>query len=262
METSGNMKHTGRGLLDFFPLAILLAVAACFGLAYLVTLGALASYLTDELARPLGSELRRFWTVNVPGACAISALLGLTAVALRRSLRRGGLVVSGQIVATAVLGGLAFYAGLFALHATRAGRAPSLPQTQQVAQRAHPRRSGNVFLPTEWHALAALQRQGAPLGPLRADGVGLAGHPGIIPRDLHLLQRVTFVGLTAAHVETLLGPGSRPTALPETLEYVMFPAPPGYQEPRLRLRSAPRARDGRPVVTNETLWLEADFRRP
>ncbi len=170
-------------------------------------------YLFDGergISRP---EVADWWRIRVPVVIALGIIAGGLLIALLRTTRSRARLESVGSIAVAILGVGAMAAGTHYVE-LRAGPEPEpclLPT---------PHSPEEVYLPIQWRALAWSSERwnpGVPREPLelRGSGVGFQGRPGVIPFDPFILDRITFVGLTLAEVEPLLGPPIPPhNALP------------------------------------------------
>ncbi|MDH3525670.1 MAG: hypothetical protein OES32_19025 [Acidobacteriota bacterium] len=193
------MRSTG-----WLPVAILCVTVLAIGFSWFSSEPDRA-YLFDGdrgLPRP---EVREWWAYLLPAAVSAGAIAIIVLLAALRSLRRGDVITACGHASVGLLGLLAFtgaslYSGL------RTAPPPEPPELPS------PRAPEDVFLAVQWSDLARSFEDwrdgdsvppGVPLGPA---GIGLVGHPGIIPFDPFVLHRISFVGLSVREVEALLGP--------------------------------------------------------
>lgn len=148
-----------------------------------------------------------WWTVKIPVAFAAAVIASCTLIEFLRCARKRAW---RDLAATATVAALciASFALSMLLIQQEVGDEPS------VWRRPTPQYRHQVFLHTQWLALSIAPQPGTipqienRLGALRDSRIGLKDYPGYIPFDPFLLKRITFVGLTADEVESLLGPPS------------------------------------------------------
>lgn len=218
----------------WLPVLILVTVILAAGASWYLS-SPDRQYLFDRekgISRPWVAE---WWAVKIPVAFAAGVIASATLIELLRCGRRQAW---RSLVATATVAALSI--AVFTM--------TMLIVQQQVKDeppswvRPTPKYPHQVFLNTQWLVLSITPRSGTIsqpgnlLGPLRDSGIGLVEYPGYIPFDPFLLKRVTFAGLTADEVESLLGPPS-PSQYPEspTMRYHMHGFPHAYQSATLTL---------------------------
>ena len=191
----------------WLPILVLVAVVLATGFSWWFS-SPDREYLYDGergLARP---EVADWWTIRVPVAFAVGLIACGTLIVLLRSARSGAWAEGVASIAVAVLG-VSTLAGSMVLVRQRLDSGPV------ESKRLTPTMASEIFNRSQWDDLASLpipsvRSTAKPKhrrGPLRKGGVGLKGdYAGFIPFDPFLLDRVSFVGLTAADVEKLLGP--------------------------------------------------------
>ena len=190
-----------RRSVAWFSVLVLAAVVLALGLSSYLSSPDRA-YLFDGERGMTRPEMAFWWRVRVPLVFALGAIAsGLLIVMLRATRRRAWLeAVSGISVALLGIGAVTG-----SLHFIR-----QQADTKPIeCERTTPRAPREVFLSSQWHALSTTPKPGTAsqrLGPRRENGVGLKDHPGLIPFDPFLLDRLSFVGLTLDEVESLLGP--------------------------------------------------------
>jgi hypothetical protein len=231
------------------PLFVVLSVGVALGLAAVLDDSSLAWLFTAERGRPFSPAQLRWWLHDLPLAVGAAGVLMATLIPVLRALRRRTLLDAVALLAVGALG-LAALGGSLQVWSERR---LNPPLTRRLP---NPRRASEAFLPDQWWALARLPWGAASSGPLRPKGVGLRDHPGVIPFDPFLLQRLTFVGMTQPQVEAVLGPVATPTT-PRPLGfghlyYSMFPCPRGMRDADLDLYFG-YAESGEPVVAVESL---------
>lgn len=189
---------------SWIPLTILVLVVLSIGFSWYLTEPD-REYLFDGERGLPRSEVRNWWTYKLPVTVSVGLIATLISLTGLRSLRSGDLRGAVGLAAVGALGLLALAAANLYIGVRNA-------PPPEPAGLPTPQTPGGVFLWSQWHDLAKASEHWAEYdwddmgGELRADGIGLDGRPGLLPFDPFLLERLSFLGLTVAEVEELLGP--------------------------------------------------------
>lgn len=187
----------------WLPILVLLAVALATGFSWYLS-SSERQYLFDGEKGIFRPWVADWWTVKIPVAFALGVITSGTLIVLLRCARSRAWSQMFASLAMAALGITAVSGALF--YVKQKDKAKPIecvrptPQTPQA-----------VFKDSQWWVLSGtpepttLPRIEHRLGPLRENGRGLKDRRGYIPFDPFLLERVTFVGLTAEEVENLIG---------------------------------------------------------
>ena len=218
----------------WLPVLILVAVVLATGFSWYLS-SPERQYLFDGekgISRPWGAD---WWILKIPVAFALGVIAGGTSIVLLRCARSRAWSEAVASLAVAALGVTTV--------------ASSLSYVRQKAEakpiecvRPTPMVPSDVFLDSQWFVLAVTPQPGTlpriehRLGPRREKGMGLKDRPGYIPFDPYLLDRITFIGLTAEEVESLLGP-PMPSQYPDspTMQYHMIGFHRSYERATLYL---------------------------
>jgi len=185
------------------PLAVLVLVVLSLGFTWYLTAPD-QEYLFDGDRGVRRPEVRDWWAYQLPAAISVGLIAMLVLVAGLRNLIHGDLA---GVVGQAAIGFLAFaaLAGAYLYIGARNSPPPEAPGPPT------PHHPDQVFLWSQWQGLADnsaawSESQWDDQRPeLKENGVGLLGRPGFVPYDPFILDRISFVGLTAADVEVLMG---------------------------------------------------------
>lgn len=154
---------------------------------------------TEAVGNTTGGAALLWWGIWAPFGLATGVFASTLVVASIRSLRK-------EEPARAILVFL-FGAGLWTVLwfgiATLESSAYREPKPDLDRQR--PTRPTDLFSAEQWREVEHNTWLVEDLGPLNASGVGLVSHPFVIPFDDTLLERFTFLGLSAQDVRSLFG---------------------------------------------------------
>jgi len=233
-------------LVRLLPVWVLLMVILVVGWQWLAS-NPDWSYIYDGDRGILRPEVEDYWVSRVPRVVGYGSVLALLLIGSIRAWRsrEWSLLASGMGVSVLAIGLLI----LVTIPSQRASTA------SEKHARATPKSPSEVFSWEQWWALQLVTLHDVQeLGDLLESGIGLAEHPGFIPYDRFLLDRVTFIGLNQAEVERLIGPPNRIGYFRDykSLSYVMIGEPTTWLNGGLTFRIR-RTVDGDFLVDEELI---------